>query len=117
MLWCDYDGKVYVLEDCCLYCGVCLLFGWNFGGNIVCWYYGIEVDGGGMVNCVLVVLNCLFEGMKCVKLYLVEEKVGVIFLWFGDEVYGELVLLNLLEELVVEEYGYFLCVLNWKCNY
>ncbi|MBA5735021.1 3-phenylpropionate dioxygenase, partial [Escherichia coli] len=63
------------------------------------------------------VSNCPLEGKKCVKSYPVEEKAGAIFLWFGDEAHGEPAPLNLPEELVADEYGHFLCVSNWKCNY
>ena len=117
VLWRDHDGKVHALEDRCPHRGARLSLGWNLGGNIACWYHGIEVDGGGTVNRVPAVSNCPLEGTKCVKSYPVEEKAGAIFLWFGDEAHGEPAPLNLPEELVDDAYGHFLCVSNWKCNY
>lgn len=121
VLWCDIVGQVYVLEDCCLYCGVCLLMGWNLGDYVVCWYYGVEVNGQGMVMSVFVVDVCFMEGKICVCSYLVQECVGVIFFWFGDKVlleFDDVVgMLWLFEELISDEYSYFFCFVYWNVNY
>jgi len=117
VLWRDQHGKVHALEDRCPHRGARLSLGWNLGGNVACWYHGVEVDGTGTVNKVPAVSNCPLEGQKCVKSYPVDEQAGAIFLWFGDDAHAEPAPLGLPEELAGGEFAHFLCVSNWTCNY
>lgn len=117
VLWRDGEGQVHALEDRCPHRGARLSKGWNKGDHIACWYHGVEVNGEGKVLRVPAVANCPMEGQRCVRHYPVHEAADAIFVYFGDEAHPEPPELNLPEQLTSDEYGRFLCVAYWNCNY
>ena len=116
-LWRDAEGRVNAIEDRCPHRGARLSLGWNLGDRVACWYYGVEVDGKGVVQTVPAVDKCPMVGKQCIKSYPVQERAGAIFLWFGIDPAQEPPALQLPEQLAGDDWSYFLCMSNWKVNY
>lgn len=117
VFWCEFLGKLYVLEDYCLYCGVLLFMGIFMGDCIVCGYYGVQVCFDGVVISVFGSFGCKLEGVKVICCFYVIEVVGVIFFYNSLEDVDMLLLLCLFEELISFEYFNFLCYIEWKGDY
>jgi len=115
-IWRDTDGSVHCVEDRCPHRGARLSMGWNLGDRIACWYHGIEVGGDGVVKNVPAVANCPLVGEK-IKSYPCFERMGGIFVWFGDELHQEADEFDLPEEFVSDEWATMLCTAHWKCNW
>ena len=117
VVWRDKDDKVHCVEDRCPHRGARLSMGWNLGDRLACWYHGVEVGGDGVVQAVPAMSECPMVGDKMVKSYPCFEKMGGIFVWFGDELHEDPEPFELPEEFVSDEWAAMLCTAHWKCNW
>ncbi len=115
--WRDADGEVRVLSDRCPHRGARLSMGWNLGDRLACWYHGTEIDKDGVVVDVPAVDECPLIGEKAVKSYPAFERMGGIFVYFGDALHPEPVEVDLPEEFTSDEWEGMLCTAHWRCNY
>ncbi len=85
VLWRDGEGKIVCLDDRCAHRGVALSIGKVRDGKLACPYHGMQYDASGCV----VHIPCSGEGAKIpsslrARSYTVQEKHGLIWLWWGD---------------------------------
>ena len=87
VLYRDTNNKLVCLDDRCPHKGVLLSLGKIHGDLIACPYHGFQYDQSG--NCVHIPAmgksGVVPKGM-CVKSYHIEEKHGLIWMWWGDAI-------------------------------
>ncbi|MEI7667692.1 MAG: aromatic ring-hydroxylating dioxygenase subunit alpha [Erysipelotrichaceae bacterium] len=85
VLWRTADGKLACIADQCCHRGASLCIGKYTEAGVACPFHGFVYDASGMV--ILIPANGkntpVGERYK-VKSYHVEEKYGLIWLWYGD---------------------------------
>ena len=111
------EGEVQVLADRCPHRGSRLSLGWNLGDRLACWYHGLEVGPGGIVEKVPAVGECPLVGTAAVKSYPCFEHMGGIFAYFGDDRHAEPVEFVFPEEFDSPEWDGILCTSHWRCSY
>ena len=84
--WRDCSGGICCIEDKCCHRGASLGKGWLKGNHVVCPFHGFQYDKSGTVR--LIPANgknaAPPERFK-VQSYIVVEKGGFIWLWWGDQ--------------------------------
>lgn len=114
VFYCGVEGKVVVVEDFCLYCGVLLLLGFVWEGQLVCGYYGLEMGCDGYMCSMLGQCVC---GFFCICSFLVVECYGFIWVWFGDKEQVDLVQIYYLEWVENFEWVYGGGLYYINCDY
>ncbi|THT96153.1 aromatic ring-hydroxylating dioxygenase subunit alpha [Lampropedia puyangensis] len=117
VLWRDATtGKVHALEDHCPHRGAPLSLGVVLGDTIACPYHGVEVCADGHVRKVPGSPGCKLEGSRATRTYPVQERAGAIWVYNASAPdCDNPPPLVLPEELAnEEEYGNFLCYVEWK---
>lgn len=117
VVWRNAEGEVQVLADRCPHRGSRLSLGWNLGDRLACWYHGLEVGPGGIVEKVPAVGECPLVGTAAVKSYPCFEHMGGIFAYFGDDRHAEPVEFVFPEEFDSPEWDGILCTSHWRCSY
>mgnify|MGYP000852624458 CR=1 FL=1 len=117
VLWRDERGTLNVLEDYCPHRGAPLSMGHVTGGNVVCPYHGIMLDGRGVVTAVPPTPGCPLVGQKSVRAYPWREIGGAIWVYFGADEGVAPPEPMLPEELRSAEWSSFLFTDEWACNW
>ncbi len=117
VLWRDADGAVRCLEDRCPHRGARLSMGWNLGDRLACWYHGVETGADGVVRDVPAVAECPMVGRRMVKAYPCMERMGGVFVWFGDALHEDPGEFRMPEEFTSPEWAAILCTARWNCNW
>jgi phenylpropionate dioxygenase-like ring-hydroxylating dioxygenase large terminal subunit len=117
-LWRDSAGKAHCMTDFCPHRGARLSQGDVVGDDLACWYHGMRFNGQGA--CTLVPAegedSKLQKRLK-VKVFPVQERVGLVWAYIGDvELFPPPPLL-LPEELESERWTGFICNATWKTNW
>jgi phenylpropionate dioxygenase-like ring-hydroxylating dioxygenase large terminal subunit len=82
VLYRGQDGRVVALEDRCCHRGMPLSRGEVLGNNIRCEYHGLVFDGAG--RCVEIPGQPLISAGAKVRMFPVEEKDDLVWIWMGD---------------------------------
>ena len=91
VFWRDLEGKVNVAVDRCPHRGAALSIGKIKAGHLQCPFHGFEFDPSG--NCVLIPANGrngVIPNAMLLKTYPTHEAHGLIWLWWGNPVPGDL---------------------------
>jgi phenylpropionate dioxygenase-like ring-hydroxylating dioxygenase large terminal subunit len=91
VFWRDPSGKVNIAVDRCPHRGVALSIGKMHNGHLQCPFHGFEYDPSG--KCVLVPANGrngVIPNALLLKTYPTHEAHGLIWLWWGNPVPGDL---------------------------
>jgi len=85
VLWRCENGKVNCIFDKCCHRGASLSLGKVVNDQIVCPFHGFHYDSTGKVTLIPANgKNSEVPQRYCVNYYRVEEKYGIIWLWYGD---------------------------------
>jgi phenylpropionate dioxygenase-like ring-hydroxylating dioxygenase large terminal subunit len=117
VLWRGEQGELKVIEDYCPHRGAPLSMGEIAGGDLVCPYHGIQLDGRGVVKDVPFAPGCSLVGERAVHAYPCRELAGGIWVYFGDDAHGEPPEPVLPEEMASPEWTGFLYTSVWRCNW
>lgn len=81
------EGQAYALRDICPHRGIPLSDGRMVGGEVECCYHGWRFNGAGGCTCIpSLTEDQEFDlGKIKVKSYPLVEKLGALWLWFGDD--------------------------------
>jgi phenylpropionate dioxygenase-like ring-hydroxylating dioxygenase large terminal subunit len=91
VFWRDPTGKVSAAVDRCPHRGVALSVGKTHSGHLQCPFHGFEYDSSG--KCVLIPANGrngVIPNAMQLNSYPTHEAHGLIWLWWGNPVHGEL---------------------------
>jgi phenylpropionate dioxygenase-like ring-hydroxylating dioxygenase large terminal subunit len=117
VLWRDFSGQVYALEDRCPHRGAPLSQGIVMGDRIACGYHGVQVNKDGIAVSVPGSPGCKLEGRQATRVFPVQETAGVIFAYVSDDQNAKPVELKLPEQLTSPEFSSFLCYTEWRGDY
>ncbi|WP_461204853.1 Rieske 2Fe-2S domain-containing protein [Clostridium sp. DL1XJH146] len=85
VLWRSEDGKVNCIFDQCCHRGAALSAGKVVHDKVVCPFHGFEYDASGKVISIPANgKNNLVQDRYRVNAYKVEDKYGIIWLWYGE---------------------------------
>ena len=117
VLWRNAENQVQCLDDFCPHRGAPLSRGEVFEGNIACRYHGVVLDGTGTIVRVPAMPECALEGRRATAAYQVHEESDAIFVYVPSVDRPQAPPFVAPEEFSDPEWGAFLCMSKWNCNY
>lgn len=117
VLWRNRDNRIQCLDDFCPHRGARLSRGEVFEGNIACRYHGVVLDGTGTIQRVPAMPECALEGRRATTSYPVHEINDCVFIYVPSAERPEAPPFQAPAEFLDPEWGSFLCMSRWDCNY
>ena len=117
VLWRSADGRVHCIADRCCHRGASLAQGSCDGETVACPFHGFRYDGSGkVVRIPANGRNTPVPDRYRVTAWTVEDRYGLIWLWYGDPVDGGLPEIPFFEDLR-EGFSYGGFSETWNVHY